>query len=209
LALVPNYAVVHVSVGSEKKAPAHVVNNVGLGSALARDLEMIELPMEAARKAAGHIDGVLGQNFLNTAPWLLNLDGGYLVFDPMRTLARPTSEPAVAATDGRGRILVSATVNGNPIRLVLDSGTTNLVLFGREPVAGGRLGRLETHTAGTTAKVGRVSSLRLGNLAYANLPAAHVDAIQEGAAGLLPANLFGSIYCDARRDLLFVTRRAR
>jgi predicted aspartyl protease len=208
LALIPAYAVLHVSVASERKAPAHLVKRVSLGGAAARDLEMIELPMETARKAAGPIDGVLGQNFLGKVPWLLDIGRGHLVFDPLRTLEPGASGSVVPEIDAGGRILVRATIDGNPARLVLDSGAAQVVLFSRNASAGSRPGRIETHTTGSSAKIGRLPNLRVGKFQFANLPVAHVAAAQDGASGLLPASLFGSIYCDAQRGLLVLTPRS-
>jgi predicted aspartyl protease len=122
LALHPNYAVQVETAGGEKTIVAAIPDEVRIGLLRDNAVEVVIMDL----KTPG-VDEVLGQSWLIRHDYLLDYRLHRLVVD----LAAPPAGIRAALRSTGGRPLVLAEVNGRRQELVVDSGTSNLVLFGQ------------------------------------------------------------------------------
>ena len=159
-------------------------NEVELGTAKACEQKFLFSDLNAIRRQWTDVDGVLGQWFLSRFDYLLDLHGKRLVFGRQDVAGKRTR-----ITTLNGRTAFSTSLGD----LVLDSGASQLILFGTEPDGSGS-GFLRTVTG--SRMVGMVArSLVIGgrNLWRGDAVAIPNQA-EPGVAGLMPASLFRSIY---------------
>jgi hypothetical protein len=186
-------------------APA-VTSNVSLtyGIVHVDDLEIVHDALTSIHTVAPEIRGLLGQDVLRRTNWLLDYREAIVLQDPEGVVGeRVQGErlavnwigdlPTVGASFGRS----------TPVRLVLDSAATGLVLF-KLPVgtATGESARLQTLAGRTEAPILSADALRLGSLLLPHPKAAVIvqDAAGGDAGGLLPTSLFDRVYFDQREN---------
>lgn len=198
LRLQPSYAVMHVTAVAERAAPAHVVSNLTLGPAGLDDVEVIESAMEAVRRAAGPVDGILGQNFLGRFAWLLDWNRKVLRFDLDRTLSARHSGRRTEVDRSHGRLRVPVRIGTDIFGLVLDSGASHLILFERPAaLTKERESRIESATGGRAVIAGTLRRVSVGGVDIDEVPAAIARILGQSEKGLLPVNLFRAVYADA------------
>jgi hypothetical protein len=188
LALHPDYAVQVETAAGEKRIVAAILDEVRIG--LLRDNAVEAMIMDL--RIPG-VDGVLGQSWLIRHDYLLDYRLRRLVVD----LAAPPAGIRAALRSTGGRPLVSAEVNGRPQELVVDSGTSNLVLFG-QMFSTGPLTAV-TNVGSVQARSG---SARVGiaERYHMRLKAAWIDGPAQ--PGLLPAGAFQSVYISNRAGIV-------
>jgi len=186
-------------------APA-VASRVTLayGSVEAPDVELVRDRLTSLRSLAPAIRGVLGQDVLRRTNWLLDYRQGRVIQDPDgvfgerlrgdRLPVRWAGElPTVDASFGRS----------TPVRLVLDSAATGLVLF-RLPIGtpSGASARLTTFSGERRAPMVTADTLRVGPIALPHPNAAILPPPGHAGetGGLLPTSLFDAVYFDQTRD---------
>jgi predicted aspartyl protease len=193
LGLRPAYAVEQVTVASVKAVPAAILDNVRIGPVDDQGIETLITKLHLQG-----VDGVLGQSWLLRHDYLLDYRGRRVVLDGSEP--RCGIRAALRSTDGRPQI--AAEIDGRRQDLVVDSGASVLVLFGRPP-------RVSTATLVTAALVTNSSSveggtgrarLKIGFTYNRLVPTAEVAA--QPAAGLLPAATFASVYISNRSGIV-------
>ena len=126
------------------------------------------------------------------------------------TADRPNGE-VVRLYRIEGRIGVKALMGSEVLTLILDSGSSNVVLF-RTPAAMAKTKSL-TSTFGTIDGARRAApttwtaDMFFDRLRVAMLPAAIVERKNTEADGLLPASVFQKIHVDWRRGELVLVRQ--
>lgn len=99
------------------------VGNLSVGSSNIRDVEMITIDLTSASKALGlHIDGVLGSDILRRYRITLNFSTGSVKIDLQ---SHPQTNGFAVKLHAIGsRYFVHVTIQGVPMELLLDTGTT-------------------------------------------------------------------------------------
>ena len=141
--------------------------------------------LDALHERYPEVDGVLGQEFLSRFDYLLDLNRGRLEFG---TAKAPEGKTRASFRVVAGRPVVSTNLGS----LVLDSGVNQVTLFHAEEFS--LTHRLITMTG--TVPVGMVSRHLIidGRTLWRGSAVAVPRPAETEAAGLLPANLFRTIY---------------
>jgi hypothetical protein len=203
LHLKPAYRVnVATNAGSHEMIGT-MVDRISLGD---RPVERVELVMH---DLAGigcldrRIQGVLGQNFLSKFNYLLDYKNRRLVFDDA-----PQPPPGARIKFERIDQCPAIQIEGprKPLRLVLDSGSSDLILFADPaewPAAA------EARLMGTASqqrvKMSWLPELRVGSEVMRNVAVgiAPRDPAR-GQDGLLPTSLFKAVYFNNREDFVIL-----
>lgn len=190
---------------------AAVATRVSLtyGNLHIEDLEIVRDALTSVRGAAPEVRGVLGQDVLRRTNWLLDYRQGIVRQDPDGAIGEGLRGerlavdwigdlPTVGASFGRS----------TPVRLVLDSAATGLVLFGL-PIGTttGESARVQTLAGNMDAPILSADALHLGSISLPHPRAAVVvhGAHENEAGGLLPTSLFEAVYFNQRDSTAVVT----
>ena len=148
--------------------------------------------------AVAGVDGVLGQNWLVQHDYLLDYRGQRLVIDP----APPERGVKAALHMEDGRPEITAEVDGRRQLLVVDSGASALVLFGKSGSAPSAM--LTTHGGSTSTEMAHARVRIEGGFSRIMTAAAVASA---PAPGLLPTSAFASVYVPNRDGVVVLTPR--
>jgi hypothetical protein len=192
----PTFQIDFASAAGKTPMPGSDGNEVALDPVKAGGQKFLFSGLEAIHSDSPDVQGVLGQWFLSGFDYLVDLRDKRLEFgkqDPNGTRA-PFTMP-------NGRMAISTSLGD----LVLDSGASQLVLFGVEP-DGGYGGKSFVRTLAGSQAVGMVSR----KLIIEGRNVWHGDAVtmpsrtEPGVAGLLPLGLFRAIYvCNSGGYVVF------
>jgi predicted aspartyl protease len=207
LGMQPRYAVIRVTTGSEEVVPAYLAAEISLGPVRANDVELLASSMQIVRRATGPVDGILGQNFLERFPWLLDRERETLIFDLEGSIAARLSGKRTKVSSADGRMLVPARIGGKKRLLVLDSGASHLILFTRASLTRVVAATVDSNGGAQMALSGAISSLQVGDVELEQVPAAMMPVARGNEDGLLPVNLFRSIYVDAPSGFVILNPR--
>ena len=127
IGLKPTLRVEIISAFGVAQAPAGEGIEVALESAKAEGQRMVFSDIEAVRQLGSDIQGVLGQEFLSRFDYLLDLRAQKLDFGKQNRNGTRTEFQTI-----HGQPVISTSLG----RLLLDSGTAWVVLFGVEAVRG-------------------------------------------------------------------------
>jgi len=185
LGLRPTYAVQAETTAGAKTVAAAILDKVRIGSLCDSDVEVMIMDL----KVPG-VDGVLGQSWLSRHDYALDYRRRQLVVDFAAAPAEGVRAP-LGAADGRPQ--VSAEVNGRRQELVVDSGTSALVLFGQ--MSSTRTQRLVTNVGSVDVGSSR-ARVTIGGSYNQRLTAVEVNSSPQ--PGLLPAAAFKSVYISNR-----------
>lgn len=178
------YAVQVDTVAGAKTVASAILDEVRIGPLRDDGVEAMIMDL----KFAG-VDGVLGQSWLARHDYMLDYRRRRLVVD----IAAPPAGIRTALRSADGRPAVSAEVNGRRQDLVVDSGTSVLVLFVRMPSI--RPARLVTNVGSVEAGIG-TAGVAIGASYNRRLKTAEVNASPQ--PGLLPVAAFRSVYISNR-----------
>lgn len=205
------------SIASENVGAWSRVGSLTVGSRTVLNADVLVAPLGAVGELDSRARGVLGNDVLGRASFLLSYARERLELDGDGSLAARMSGTHVPFRQTDGRVLVEAEVPGvrRPLSFVLDSGCDNVVLFEKSPgdlgaVFGTELGRLSVHTATGVRGLptGRLRGLRLAGASLGSLQALILrdPAALEGRAedGLLPTSLFREVFFDTEGRYLIV-----
>ncbi len=192
----PTFQVEVVTASGLTYVPGAHLPEVSLASATAHEQEFLFSNLEGIHQLSPDIQGVLGQQFLSRFDYLLDFANRRLTFDlpPLGGNRLPFTRihnvPAIETSLGR---------------LLLDSGSDSLVLFGaHSPSPGpGTHTQIVTNTGSATVELLPTLRLKIGNKHYqaANAVLIPQSTIRQG--GLLPTSLFRAIYvCNSQSYVL-------
>jgi predicted aspartyl protease len=210
-----------ITLSGTETFPRAVLDSLTLGTKSIKHLEVIFNDLRGIRTVDSRICGVLGQNFLSQFNYLIDYRERRIEFDENNDLEKRLSGTPLAVEYDEGKMIVTTQTTApvkETLRLVLDSGTSNLVIF---PPASFRL-RLEgehresylttTNETGTLVKQGLLHDLLIGGEHIVSLPVALIlpRASTEdcGEDGLLPTSLFRTIFFQNDRHRVFLNPRA-
>jgi hypothetical protein len=190
---------------------------VSLGGFTAGEAELLWYDLPAGRFLGGQVRGVLGQSFLSRFNYLLDLEGRQFVFeDGDEKCPRRQGQPLRMLAGVRPMAVIAEPVGGgNPLKLILDTGTPDLVLFRKAPgfQPSQSSGRTATNFGSQPASIGRLRMLRMGRVTLFDLPAALLEnpAIRdaEGPDGLFPLRLLTSIYVNNKEGYVILNPAQR
>jgi predicted aspartyl protease len=139
-------------------------------------------------------DGVIGQSFLSQLDYVIDYGKRRFVVEPAVPPGRQVNYDLAD-----GRIMIPADAPGRALHLVLDSGASNVVLYGGSPV-GGATGVVRSHLGTAAARTAQLAWLRVGDAVMRRVSAAIVPdrAARWKEDGLLPARSFRSVYVNSR-----------
>jgi predicted aspartyl protease len=176
------YAVEQVTATGTRRLPVVLLDRVTAGSLTERTVETMvgDVQLDA-------VDGVLGQSWLVRHDYLLDYRKNMVVVGEVP----PVHGLTIALHSADGRPLLSAKVDGRKTELILDSGTSTLVLFDCTPhtrlsatlLTNGDSGRAGEATIRVALSGGGVRKM---HAVCASSP--------ENGQGLLPASAFSTIF---------------
>jgi len=157
---------------------------VAVGEARADRQEFLFAGMEVVHQLSRDIQGILGQTFLSRFDYLLDLRGKRLEFGGQS----PNGKRArFRNIDGRPAV---ATSLGN---LVLDSGVARLILYGLDTARGDWVYMRTVAGSQMAGVVTSVLSIE-GRYVWRGEAVTVPGRTEPGVAGLMPVNLFRSVY---------------
>jgi predicted aspartyl protease len=207
LGLKPEFRVDVITQNSTRLAPGTKARNLYIGEHALPETELVFYDVAEARRLDATVGGVLGVNALAGFDFTLSPTTGQLEL----TTDRPDGE-VVPFYSVEGRIGLKARMGSEILTLVLDSGSSHIVLF-RTPVAMAKTKSLAS-TFGTLDGARRTlpttwtADMFFDRLRVPMLPAAIVERRATQADGLLPASVFQKIHVDRTRGEIVLVRRA-
>jgi predicted aspartyl protease len=157
-------------------------------------------------RSHGHLDGILGMNFLAGAAFLIDVRHHCVEADV--PLSRMDGGQRIDAEEIAGRVALK--VKG--ASFVLDSGASFMILLSDR--ARGMASVSEAMEITSTARREQVRSaivprLTIGDLVFRDVPAAVVAQQRCREDALLPINIFSTVYVDAARELVILNGELR
>jgi hypothetical protein len=159
--------------------------SVRLESVIAENQRFLFSDLDAIERRWPDVQGVLGQSFLSSFDYVLDLRGRRLEFGRQDRTGTRTRFRLL-----NGRAAVSTSLG----TLVLDSAADRIVLFGVSPQSG-YLGELRTFTGSQTVGVAPNKPLIIeGRRIRTGDPIAIPARAETGVDGLMPLSLFKAVY---------------
>jgi len=177
------------------------------------------LPSFDLGRLGTEVDGVLGQDFLAAFDYTLDYLHGRLTWTAEGATDEPVARLMLASEGGRFLAALPQGAGRGVVRLVPDTGSAALVIFGEAPAGGaGALrwlpangqARLRGVAGERTVERAFVQALRVGGLVMHNEPAVVVERTGSGgglADGLLPLHRFARVSFNARERCLLIWGR--
>jgi predicted aspartyl protease len=205
LGLKPEFRVDVFTPISVQPSPGTKVRNLHIGETTLPETELVFYDIAEARRLDPKVRGVLGVNALAGLDFTLSPSNGRLEL----TDDRPQGE-VVPFFPIEGRIGLKARMGSEMLTLILDSGSTHIVLF-RTPVAMAKTRSLAStfgslDGARRTVPTTWTADMFFDRLRVPMLPAAIVERKATAADGLLPASVFQKIHVDRKRGELVLVR---
>lgn len=213
LALKPQDRVTLISPAGQTAVPRSLIDRVSLGGNIAeiRDLEVLWMDLTACRRLHPDVRGVLGQNFLRNFNFVLDYRRRKLWIEEGSELTKAIRGTAAEMQVEETGFLIEARIAGpgaRPVRLMLDSGTAQLVLFDKpqEPSFKPLIGptkqvTLTGNSQERPVELGSLSRLQIGGKSLTALPVVLVPqeaALDRPEDGLMPTHLFRSVFFQMR-----------
>jgi len=206
LRLHPEFQVELVTSQSSRMVPGAKLSHMKLGARALPPTEVLFQDLREARQLDPKVVGVLGLNALRSFDFTLQPASGH--FED--TSERPTGA-VVPYEDVQGRMAVKVRMKKEILTLILDSGSSHIVLF-HVPAAMAKVnplpGTLTTIEGARgaaptcwTAEIDVTNQLRIQTL-----PAAIVLAKGTQVDGLLPVSVFKKVHVDQSRHELILVR---
>lgn len=188
IGMVPTFHADLASASGSVNTPGSDGNQIALDTVIAPAQKVLFSTLDAIHENSPDIQGVLGQWFLSQFDYTLDLKAKQLTFGPLDP-QRDLPVARVPFTLLNGRPILSTSLGD----LALDSGQSQLLLFGIEPDDT----TAQLHTIAGNSFVGRTNGKPLF-LAGRRVAAGNAIAIptrpEPGVDGLLPLTPFHSIY---------------
>jgi predicted aspartyl protease len=214
LRLRPHDRIELMTVSGPQVLPRARLDSVVLGSALAENLEALITDLGSIRTLHYGICGVLGQNFLSQFNYLLDYREKRIEFEADCDVEHRMDGTRLPFSEIEGLIAVSGqSASSKAWRLVLDSASEGLILFGRPALASDfeishtGIACLATTIAGhKEVEQGRLRTLRIGELILADMPVTLMPPDGRAEDGLLPMSLFRVVYVNHKQHYVILKR---
>jgi predicted aspartyl protease len=189
------YAVEQASVAGTRPVPVAILDEVRAGSVSDRSVETMIGDMFQPG-----VDGVLGQSFLVRHDYLLDYQKGRIAIDGVPA----GSGVRVPLRSADGRPVVAVAIDGRERELVVDSGSTAVVLYEKPALDGAVTVQLIAN--GGDAYAQRCSvRFSLAGARDRLMEAVRID-IHGLGPGLLPASAFASVFVSNREGFVEFSR---
>jgi Aspartyl protease len=187
-----------VNPAGEKLFVRAFADEVSLGPLRVLHSEIVVGNLDGLHAVSPRIRGVIGQNLLSHFDYVIDYAHSMIEFVPVARLDEPIRGMKTKIARRHGcPVLTGYAPSGGEVNLVLDSGSSELVLYnakmrGSAPVVDARMatssGAIETHTGG-------IPSLAIGTISLRGLRAAFSKSLEASDIdGLLPTRLFSAVY---------------
>lgn len=184
-----------------------------LGSSEPLQSEILIYNVPAVRRVNVHTDGLLGQSFLAQRPYLIDYRARRLWIgaEAIERAGRLSGAVHVELNDDRIVLPVEIEFCNKPFHLVLDSGTTNMVVECKNQcpaLAGAQASDLLTNAGRLSVLQGKIRNVRIQTMTLPSLPAALMKRTPNAGEteGLFPARAFSAIYVDAAHKFVRMAR---
>ncbi|HKQ76793.1 MAG TPA: aspartyl protease family protein [Blastocatellia bacterium] len=203
-----------VTVTGSQAVPRTQLESLSVGAKTVKNLEALFSDLREVRAVRSEIRGVLGMNFLAQFNFLINYRERRIEFEDEDEFEKSLRGARLSMEWDDGRTLINS-AGKEGLRLVLDSGTSTLILFNSsERPLGLNLDQGEPQALHARSDLGsqivrqkRLRRLSVGGANFYDLPVALMgakiareDRIEDG---LLPTSLFQRVYFNHRKK--FVT----
>jgi hypothetical protein len=227
LHLQPRGAAVVAGVGSLQSASYAQLDLLEVGSQSVADQKVLVYDLRGLHSVDLHIQGVLGEDFLEHFDVLIDNVHSQLCLDSSSAMCADVGGPRTAlvtpaeVADGfvlPNLIIVEARLSDGtrPVRLMLDSGANGAILFNTPEYLGtpqrgyllgtGVDGRQLIFSALPPQHV-KIGSLELSGVPFVALPGTHKDSRAKGFDGVLTLGLFERIFiCHADHFIVLEPR---
>jgi hypothetical protein len=225
--LQPRGAAVVAGVGSLQSASYAQLDLLEVGSQSVADQKVLVYDLRGLHSIDLHIQGVLGEDFLEHFDVLIDNAHSQLCLDNSSAMCADVGGPRTAlvtpaeVADGfvlPNLIIVEARLSDGtrPVRLMLDSGANGAILFNTPEYLGtpqrgyllgtGVDGRQLIFSALPPQHV-KIGSLELSGVPFVALPGTHKDSRAKGFDGVLTLGLFERIFiCHADHFIVLEPR---
>jgi predicted aspartyl protease len=221
LNLRPTDQVSLITLSGTQVVPRAMIDHLRLATRAVARLEVLFDDLRGLRSVDSKICGVLGQNFLSHFNYLLDYRERRIEFDEEGELeSRLQGTPLqIEQNEGKLMILAQAALSvKETLRLVLDSGASDLVIFAPASIKMEfELERREsllitTNAMGKQVKCGLLPGLQIGSERLVDLPIALIRSYASpdyhATDGLLPTRLFRAIFFQHDKHFVILNPRA-
>ena len=192
--------IVELNPLGEKVFARGFADEVSIGSARVLHSEVVMGKLDGLHAANPRIRGIIGQNVLSHFDYLIDYAHSMIQFLSGTNSEEPIPGMKTKVFRLNGcPVLTAHPTAGSDIRLVLDSGSSDLVLYSARisnfvPSA---LGHLQATNVSEETATGVISRIDIGNVALRELRAAIVGNSRVSEVdGLMPTRVFRSVYVN-------------
>jgi hypothetical protein len=219
-------AAIVAGAGSRQSASIAKLDLLEAGSRSVANQRVVVYDLQNLQSADLHIQGILGEDFLEHFDMLIDNAHGLLCLDDtggMRAGVKGTHILLVASAEpANGAVLpglliieVRLSAGMRPVRLMLDSGANAPVLFNTSqymafntsqymalqpfqsvPLRGSGVDGAQRNFSALSPQDVKIGSLELSRVPFFTLAGAQKDARLKGFDGVLPAGLFRRVFID-------------
>lgn len=201
-----------VTVAGSSVAPRSFLPRLTLGGKSAANTEVLWSDLSQLRRLDKRISGVLGQNFLAQFNFTFDFRERRITFADVDENQFKQAVRVSFETD-EGRIMINLKIKQTTLKLVLDSGASDLILFAsgcrkleKQIEAGGQLMQISTNAGKNQTQAVWLDGLQFGDKTLRRLPVALLNEVKRTEDGLLPLNLFNSIYFNNQGRYLMLNQ---
>lgn len=219
LSLSPIETTSALTVTGSKTLRRYRLDSLALGPKSVKSLTVVCAELREIHAINPSLRGVLGQNFLSGFDYILNYREQCIELEDDGEFGSKLRGARLPVERDRGRVLIitqPSSPEKQPLKLVMDSGVSRLVVF--KAISRGAELEIElyfnggfnasTVTGTETISTGRLRKLQIGTEKFWWLPVMVVDnrAAVEGRLenGLLPTSLFRSIYFNNTENFVIL-----
>ena len=189
-----------VTVSGSVIAPRSFLPRLTLGGKSATNTEILWSDLPELRRLDSRISGILGQNFLEQFNFTLDYSEHRINFADASENHFNENARLFFETN-KERILLKLKIKQTNLNLVLDSGASHLILFssGRRKLekqieASDQMMQVSTNAGKSITQTDWLDKLPVGKNNLRRLPVALLGEVERAEDGLLPMNLFRSVY---------------
>jgi predicted aspartyl protease len=152
-------------LNGDEQVKAGVLSSLTLGPVVAKSLPVFITNLSFLTRQLGmRIDGIVGLDVLKSSSFRIEYDTRQIVFGPVQS-----SPGSVPFATGPPLVTINMEIEGQPARVLVDTGASGLLLFRREDRGRGHGRALEAHTSSNitgnfTREEIRISDTKVGSV---------------------------------------------
>jgi hypothetical protein len=205
------------SIGGAQTVTSSVIQKLTIGPAQVQYLRVLIQDLSEARKIDSSISGIVGQNFLSHFNYLLDYQQRSIQFELAAEISAAIDGDSVPMQTTGNRMIVASEVESPQratLRLVLDSGTSSVMLIGHAAqVVDLRENRAGISTGGGfRTLVGRLNLLTVGSHQFQDVQVllpTEPSQWEQIEDGVLPTDLFRALYVNNKQGFVVFDPRPK